>query len=94
MRAESPAATGRVTTQATTMFMKSLQLTLDLERQRPTVTTEPTLQCVVDMGMPRLLAIKTVIADPNSMHTPLKNKLFKISINIQPNSIAQTGYKQ
>ena len=72
MRAESPAATGRVTIQATMMLMKSFQLTLDLERQRPTQTTEPTLQCVVEMGIPKLLAISTVTADPSSIHTPLE----------------------
>lgn len=38
----------------------------------PTNTTEPTLQCVVEIGRPILLAIKTVIAAPISIVNPLK----------------------
>lgn len=37
----------------------------------PTNTTEPTLQCVVEIGKPILLANKTVIAAPISIVNPL-----------------------
>lgn len=71
-RAEIPQDIGRVTIQAKAIPMKSLQLTLFFSRKKPTKTTEPTRQCVVEMGRPALLAINTVIAAPNSMHIPLK----------------------
>lgn len=37
----------------------------------PTNITEPTLQCVVDIGRPTLLANRTVSADPISIVKPL-----------------------
>lgn len=37
----------------------------------PTNTTDPTLQCVVEMGIPILLANNTVNAEPISMVKPL-----------------------
>lgn len=72
VRAERPQETGRVTIHAHAMPTKSFQLTLDFFRKNPTNTTEPTRQCVVEIGRPTLLAIRTVIAAPSSMHTPLK----------------------
>lgn len=44
----------------------------------PTNITEPTLQCVVDIGSPILLANSTVNAEPISMVNPLqwRKKLF------------------
>lgn len=38
----------------------------------PTNITEPTLQCVVEIGKPILLANRTVKADPISMVKPLQ----------------------
>lgn len=66
-----PQETGNVTIQANAIPIKSLQLTLRRSRKHPTKTTEPTRQCVVEMGRPTLLAINTVTAAPNSMHIPL-----------------------
>lgn len=40
----------------------------------PTNTTEPTLQWVVEIGIPILLAKSTVSAAPISMVKPLKNR--------------------
>jgi hypothetical protein len=40
----------------------------------PTRTTEPTMQCVVEIGRPNLLANKTVVAAPNSITKPLEFK--------------------
>lgn len=71
--AEIAPETGRVTSHAITIFRKIDQLTLSLERTRPTNTTEPTLQWVVEMGNPILLAMRTAAAAPTSMHTPLTN---------------------
>lgn len=74
MRALIPPDAGKVTTQAMKMFLKSDQLTLSLERTRPTKTMEPTLQWVVETGMPSWEAIKTVRADPSSMKKPLEGQ--------------------
>jgi hypothetical protein len=71
-----PPATGNVTSQATTMFRNIDQSTFSRARNRPTKTTEPTLQCVVLIGMPTFDAIRTVRADPISIQKPLKQKIF------------------
>ena len=71
MRALRHPATGRVPTQAKMMLRKSDQSTLSLDLTRPTNTMEPTLQCVVEIGMPTLEATRTVNAAPSSMQKPL-----------------------
>ena len=67
-----PHVNGSVTTQARMMLRKSDQSTFSRARKRPTNTTEPTLQCVVEIGMPMLEAMRTVSAEPISMQKPLK----------------------
>lgn len=51
-------------------YLNKLQST-DRSEKYPTQTTEPTLQCVVDIGRPALLATNTVSAAPNSIVNPL-----------------------
>ena len=63
---------GIVTNHDITIFPNNFQLTTSLERKRPTKTTEPTLQCVVDIGIPRFDANNTVSAEPISIAKPLK----------------------
>lgn len=79
--AESSAATGTVTSQAYTIDLKSFQSTAfsltpvigsSFALEYPTKTTDPTLQWVVEMGRPILLAKRTVIAAPISIVKPLK----------------------
>lgn len=62
---------GNVTSHAIKMLRKMPQFTLSFDRALPTPTTDPTLQCVVEIGRPILLATRTVSAAPISMHTPL-----------------------
>ena len=79
--AEIPAETGRVTTQAPIIPPSSLQLRdpcflfsfllIVFPYAQPTNATAPTLQCVVEIGTPTLLAMRTVNADPVSTVTPL-----------------------
>ena len=71
---ENPAipVIGIVTNHEIIIFPNSFQLTTSLERKRPTKTTEPTLQCVVDIGIPRFDASNTVSAEPISIAKPLK----------------------
>ena len=64
--------TGSVTSHAKTMFRNKDQSTLSRDRNLPTKTTDPTLQCVVLIGTPMLEAISTVSADPISIQNPLK----------------------
>lgn len=54
---------------------KRLQSTV-LSEKKPTQTTDPTLQCVVDIGRPDLLATSTVNAAPSSMVNPLFKQNF------------------
>lgn len=55
----------------TVSYLKSPQSTpCRLDLAQPTKTTEPTLQCVVEMGRPALEASKTVKAEPISMVNP------------------------
>ena len=67
----TPPVIGSVTSHATTMFRNIIQSTFSRERNLPTITMLPTLQCVVLMGMPRLLATSTVKAEPISIQNPL-----------------------
>lgn len=78
--AERNAATGTVTNHAYTIDLNKCQSTAFsrlpaasvLALEYPTNTTEPTLQWVVEMGKPILLASSTVIAAPISIVKPLK----------------------
>ena len=63
-----------VTTQANITFLKRDQSTTSLDRTLPTITTEPTLQWVVLIGIPRFEAHSTVSAEPISITKPLKPK--------------------
>ena len=63
-----------VTTHASITFLNNDQSTCSLDRTLPTITTEPTLQWVVLMGIPRLDAQRTVNAEPISITKPLKIK--------------------
>lgn len=74
MAADTPPVTGRVTSQARMMLRNKCQSTFSRDRNRPTKTTLPTLQCVVLMGIPTLLATKTVKAEPISMQKPLEKE--------------------
>jgi hypothetical protein len=68
-----PPATGRVNTHANIIVPNSFQSTFLCDRVLPTNTTDPTLQCVVLIGKPRLDAANTVKAAPISMQKPLKH---------------------
>ena len=85
----TPPATGRVSTHARKMLLNSFQSTFCRDRAQPTNTTEPTLQCVVLIGRPRLDAVRTVIAAPSSMQNPLHSHTDRhhkmISIGITDN---------
>lgn len=79
--ADNAAATGTVTNQAYTIDLNSFQSTAARFSPvaessgglvKPTNTTEPTLQWVVEIGNPILLANNTVIAAPISIVKPLK----------------------
>lgn len=74
IRALSSPEAGRVTTHARMMFLNSDQSTLSLDLTRPTNTMEPTLQCVVEIGIPTYDATRTVNAAPSSIQKPLKNR--------------------
>ena len=67
-------ATGMVTTQANITFLNREQSTTSLDRTLPTITTDPTLQRVVLIGMPKFEAHSTVSAEPISITKPLKRK--------------------
>ncbi len=70
--ADNPIEAGNVTIQARNIPENSFQSTALRLRSQPTAQTDPTLQCVVLIGMPRLDAMRTVVADPSSMLKPLK----------------------
>lgn len=72
--AERPPAIGKVTNQATTIFRNSFQSTPCRDRNQPTNTIDPTLQWVVDIGIPAFDAKRTVKAEPTSIQKPLKEK--------------------
>ena len=63
--------TGIVTTHEMTIFTNSDQSTTSRDLTRPVNTTEPTLQCVVETGMPKFDATRTVNAAPISIQKPL-----------------------
>lgn len=69
-----PPATGSVRIHARKIVPNSFQSTFLCERVRPTNTTDPTLQCVVLIGRPRLEAANTVKAAPISMQKPLQHE--------------------
>ncbi len=70
---------GMVMTHATNIFLKRLQSTdfsffpSSFPFTAPTSTIEPTLQWVVEIGIPILLARSTVAAAPISIVKPLKD---------------------
>lgn len=66
--------TGIVTIQDRTIFTNKDQSTTSRDLTRPVKTTEPTLQCVVEIGIPRLDAKRTVKAAPISIEKPLKRE--------------------
>lgn len=74
-----PPETGRVTSQAKMIdrkrdqstFLSSPSLVMSPPNIQPTKTTLPTIQCVLEMGMPSLLASSTVIAADDSTVNPL-----------------------
>lgn len=63
---------GRVTTQDKKIFLNVDQFTALVDFMKPMQTTEPTLQWVVLIGRPTLLANNTVNAAPSSTENPLK----------------------
>jgi len=68
----TPPDIGNVTSHAMTMLRKMVQSTFSRARNRPTNTTDPTLQCVVLMGTPTFEATSTVSAEPISIQNPLQ----------------------
>ena len=54
------------------MLLTTFQFVMFLDLTKPTKITEPTKQCVVLIGIPRLDARSTVKIVPNSMMKPLK----------------------
>lgn len=88
---------GRVTTHAIKILRNRDQSTFACDRTRPTNTMEPTLQWVVEMGMPILDAMSTVKADPTSMQNPLEdkeNKRKKIVVFIAINKHSKTAHRK
>jgi len=73
MAALMPPDIGNVTSQAMTMLRKMDQSTFSRARNRPTNTTDPTLQCVVLIGTPTFDATSTVSAEPISIQKPLQH---------------------
>src|ERR1700730_2880431 len=65
-----------VMTQATTMFLAMFQRTADTLRAAPTPTIAPVIVCVVETGMPRPVARKSVIAPPVSAQKALHRGQF------------------
>ena len=76
--ADNPPATGNVTNQARTILRKSFQSTPWRDLNHPTNTIDPTLQWVVEIGIPMLEARRTVKAEPTSIQKPLKIESFKL----------------
>lgn len=75
-----PPVTGTVTTQATKIFRNRDQSTLCFDRTRPMLTTLPTLQWVVLIGIDRFEATNTVNAVEISMTKPLR--MMRISVSV------------
>lgn len=82
--ADIPPAAGSVITQAIAMFRNRDQSTercvvsfeLTRPKAQPTETTLPTLQWVVEIGRPILLANRTVADAPFSMTKPVAGVIF------------------
>ncbi len=67
-----PPLIGKVNSQDKMIFLNRLQSTFSFDRKRPTNTIDPTLQCVLLIGRPKLEATNTVNAAPISMQNPLQ----------------------
>lgn len=65
------AAEGRVITQERKIFLIRPIFKADKPFARPTPRTAPTIACVVDIGIPSLLATSIVDAAANSAAKPL-----------------------
>lgn len=80
-RALTPPAIGNVTSQAKMMVRNSDQSTLPPSVWsvfiQPANTTLPTIQCVLEIGMPSLLAMRTVVAELVSTVKPLQRELIR-----------------
>ena len=61
---------GNVTIQATTMLAAMFQRTADTFRAAPTRMIEPATVCVVDTGMPKYVAAKSMMAPPAEAQQP------------------------
>jgi len=70
-----PPDMGNVTSHAMTMLRKIDQSTFSRARNRPTNTTDPTLQWVVLIGTPTFDATSTVNAEPISIQNPLQTNI-------------------
>jgi hypothetical protein len=70
IKAEKHADTGKVTTHDRAIFRNIRQSTPSPDFTDPTATTDPTRQCVVEIGRPSLEATKAVTAAPNSIVNP------------------------
>ncbi len=64
------AEAGIVTTQATTMPRATPQRTAEVRRAAPTPTMAPLMTCVVETGIPRVVAVMSVSAAPVSAAQP------------------------
>jgi hypothetical protein len=64
------AVAGIVTIQAKTMLLATLQRTDDTRRAAPTPMMQPVMVCVVETGMPRCVAVNSVMAPPVSAQNP------------------------
>ena len=68
---ESPAPTGKVTTQETIILPTTEKSTAESPRAKPTPNTAPTRVCVVEIGKPVPEANTTVVAAASSAANPL-----------------------
>src|ERR1700690_646627 len=57
--------------QAVTISLATAQRTADIFFAAPTPMIEPVMVCVVDTGMPRLVAANSMTDPPVSAHAPL-----------------------
>ena len=65
-----PALAGMVIIQERRMYLIVERLIAERPLARPIPRTDPTRQCVVEMGRPSLEAIRMVVAAPNSAQKP------------------------
>lgn len=77
----NPPATGNVTNHAYTIDRKRCQSTFLAPKKNPMETKLPTMQCVLETGIPNLLAIKTVTADEVSTTKPLRRNFLTRTIS-------------